>query len=107
VRPREFIDQSQYLEDEVGADIITTLPEIIEWILTLGECKCAKCKTSEKDESSLPSDTEEPISKCQHKRLVIVKLASRLSPEDQDLVCADMDMICEEVCIKRKDTSLC
>ena len=93
--------------DRAGADIIIDLPEIVEWILTLGECKCAKCKTTRRNESSLPTDTEEPISKCQRKRLVIVNLASLLSPEDQVLVCAGMDMICEEVCKRRKDTSLC
>ena len=131
VRPREYIDRSRHLKDEyirlshsyngldiddnledeidrAGADIIIDLPEIVEWILTLGECKCAKCKTTgRKNESSLPTDTEEPISKCQRKRLVIVNLASLLSPEDQVLVCAGMDMICEEVCKRRKDTSLC
>ena len=72
-----FLDESI---DGVGADIITDLPEIIEWILNLA--------------------------KEEKKRLVICSMANLLDSEDQILLSTGMDLICETICRNYGNTAL-
>ena len=107
-------DQGDFINN-AGADIITDIPEIIKWILSLVKPNPDTNKSRNKSgnvsgsdratESSDSSSGTAPITDI-NTRLVICNMASLAKPEDQILVTASMDLICESVCRYHRNTSL-
>ena len=111
---REMGDELGDALDRAGADIITDTPELIEWILNLVKFNPESSdQLNENPDTSAFNRTESgdgsnesvPLTD-NRKRLVICNMASLLVPEDQVLVTAGMDLICETVCRYHRNTSL-